>query len=350
MSSKRIYSFDVLKVLFAILIALSHFQIYVPGFDVAVEFFFILSGFFLANKFFSKKEKNQEQNSWEYTKDHIKKLYPHYIYSLVVMIVLLVLKNMLQFIDTQSFTTIKDMFLSLYNTIPEFLMLQNNGIYTGGINYPLWQISTLISAGYFIYELLTRDEKLTTKIICPLAILLAYTYLKGSNVEYFSIYGIIYIPLLRAFALMSLGVITYNIVKSEEYHYILEKHPLFLNIISIISLISLIIYQRYNFIHFILSIIIIMTLYYKDSWLNKILNKEIFKGFGDLSYAIYLNHAVIILVVNYANRIIQNNLNIYLSQSIVTLIYLIVLLIYSKITLKIVSKIKNKKAIQSGGN
>ena len=49
---KRIYSIDVLKLVFAYIIAFFHFGTTIaPGPTVAVQVFFIISGFFLGKKF-----------------------------------------------------------------------------------------------------------------------------------------------------------------------------------------------------------------------------------------------------------------------------------------------------------
>ena len=50
---ERNYSIDFLKILFALSIACGHFKGSVLSSDLIVELFFILSGFFLVNSFYS---------------------------------------------------------------------------------------------------------------------------------------------------------------------------------------------------------------------------------------------------------------------------------------------------------
>ena len=52
---ERNYSIDFLKILFALSIACGHFKGSVLSSDLIVELFFILSGFFLVNSFYSGK-------------------------------------------------------------------------------------------------------------------------------------------------------------------------------------------------------------------------------------------------------------------------------------------------------
>lgn len=54
---KRIYSIDFLKLVMAISIALYHYKVNTPISTYAVTFFFVISGVFLAKKYYSKKIK-----------------------------------------------------------------------------------------------------------------------------------------------------------------------------------------------------------------------------------------------------------------------------------------------------
>ena len=79
----RIYSIDLLKFIFAYLVVFAHMDINYPGASVAVDFFFVFSGFFLAKKFYSKSVDNpKDYNQFCYTADHVKRLYPQYVFSL----------------------------------------------------------------------------------------------------------------------------------------------------------------------------------------------------------------------------------------------------------------------------
>ena len=85
MKNKRLYSIDFLKFIFAVLIAYSHFGVNLPGATIAVDFFFIISGFFLGRKYYKCSfKKNEQYNQENYTLDHIQKLYPHYIFHLLL--------------------------------------------------------------------------------------------------------------------------------------------------------------------------------------------------------------------------------------------------------------------------
>lgn len=340
----RIYSIDFLKLLFAILIAYSHLGINLPGADVAVVFFFILSGYFLARKYYMRSfgEKAKVYNEKAYTLDHIKTLYPHYILSLVVMFGYYVIKNIYYIvIQSDSAKSIGQLFVDLYELMPEFFLVQNIGFFNGGLNYPLWQMCALIISGYFIYALLCYNERLSTTIIFPISIILIQVYLLSIS-DIFGASGAIYIPLVRAFSSMCIGVLTYKFVQSKYYGQIMEKHFISINCLSIFSLFALFYFGAYQNIYLIMSVILIVTLVNKDSWLNFVLNRKCFKYFGDFSYAVYLNHALVIWILNDFALEITDIFHIAYNKWSSAIIFGIILIIYSIITTRIVKRIKEK--------
>lgn len=337
----RIYSIDFFKLLFAYLIAFSHFGVNLPGVNIAVIFFFILSGYFLGKKFYHKRSTSEKNYSGvHYTIDHFKSLYPHYIFSLVVMFAYFLIKNIYLIISgSPSATTISNLFERLYGLLPEIFLVQNIGFFDGGMNYPLWQVCALLICGYFIYTMLCFNEKLSTHLIFPLAIILIQTYLK-SDVDIFGTVGMFYIPLIRAFSALSFGVLICKFLRSDFYNNNIRKYKNTLNICSILALISIFI-GAYN-IFLIVVFFIIAALVEPSSWLNKLFNKKMFKDFGAFSYCIYLNHALVIWFV----KDIYNIFNINVSKWISCLFFFAVLTVYSFITKTIVDFFKNKIKLQ----
>lgn len=342
---KRIYSIDFFKLLFVYLIALSHIDIRIPGYECAVVFFFILSGYFLARKFYSKKAANIPYSGAQYTLDHIKSLYPHYILSFAVMLAYFCVRNAYHIhTGITTATPWADMPTKIYNLIPELFMMQNIGFFDGGINYPLWQVSTLVISGYFIYTLLRYNEKLSTQILFPVAILLIQVYLKG-DIDTFGTVGIFYIPMVRAFSAISFGVLVFKLLHSEIYAKNFAQHKLALNICSILSLVTVFVFHD-NQILLITSVFIIAALVEPTSWLNKIFNHKIFSSFGELSYAVYLNHALIVwFMYDFAPDIFRV-LSIPSNTFITGAVFFTGLTVYSVITLALVKLFKKKREMK----
>jgi len=292
---KRIYSFDVFKLVFAYLIAVFHFGTQLPpGSSITVELFFIISGFFLGKKFYDKRQAdpNNQYDQICYTKDHIRSLYPHYLFSLIVLTVYTFIAGVLTFLRQPSAYQIVMIVKNVYATIPEFFFLQNTGFFGGGTNYPLWQLCTLIISGYFVYGLLYKNEKLAREFLLPAAILMIQAFLDASD----DIWGTVvffHIPLLRAFSPLCIGVLAYYFTTTPYYQYIKSKKLLF-NLASIFAFLSLYVPEGYHNIYLITFVFLLLAMYDPESWINKLLNRKIFRHFGQISYAVYLNHAVVI--------------------------------------------------------
>ena len=338
---KRIYSFDVFKLFFAYLIALFHFGTELPpGPVITVQLFFIISGFFLGKKFYDKyqADPNNGYDQICYTRDHIKSLYPHYVFSLIVLTVYTFIAGIITFVKEPSAYQIVTIVKNVYATIPEYFFLQNTGFFGGGTNYPLWQMCTMIISGYFIYGLLYKNEKLAREFILPAAILMIRAYLEvcedGWGTELF-----FHAPLLRAFSLLSIGVLTYYFTTTSYYQYIKSKKLLF-NLASIFGFLSIYTPDGYHNIYLITFLFLLLAMYDPDSWVNKLLNRKIFRHFGQLSVAVYLNHAMVIdLLKDQVFPLVFGTAESLSVSLIKHVIFLVVLTVYSVFTINIVNKL-----------
>lgn len=338
---KRIYSFDVFKLFFAYLIALGHFGTQViPGAYITVQLFFIISGFFLGKKFYDKYQADPE-NKYDqicYTKDHIKSLYPHYIFSLIVLAVYTFIAGVVAFLRQPSAYQIVMIIKEIYAAIPELFFLQNTGFFGGGTNYPLWQLCTLIIAGYFVYACLHKNEKLSRELIFPAAILMIQAFLDSSD----DIWGTVvffHIPLLRAFSPLCIGVLIYYFTTTSYYRYLTSKKLLF-NLASVFAFLSLYVPDGYHNIYLITFMFLLLAMYEPESWINKLLNRKCFKSFGQLSYAVYLNHAVVIYALkDFLFPALFGTSEGTAATLAQNAIFLIVLTAYSMFTVSIVKKL-----------
>lgn len=173
---ERNYSIDCLKILLAISIACGHFKGSVLSSDLIVELFFILSGFFLVHSFYSGK---YHGDALSYTGSRLKRIYPYYLLAFLILFISFKSADLLHPIR----------FLSDFaNAVPEVLLVQSIGVFSGGINYPLWQLSTLIVASHILFALMTKDDQITLNVICPLTAICSFTYFSNAfgthTVEY----------------------------------------------------------------------------------------------------------------------------------------------------------------------
>ena len=294
----RIYSIDLLKFIFAYLVVFAHMDINYPGASVAVDFFFVFSGFFLAKKFYSKSLDNpKEYNQFHYTADHVKKLYPQYVFSLLVMLCYLCGRDLVRIVTGSELAgSIGATVFRVFEAIPDMFMIQDMGYFIGGgINTAAWYVSALVIVGYFIYAMMCYDHKKTSEFILPILFILTCAYMKFGRYN-FDVYDWFYIPLVRGLQYMAEGVIIYRIFTSKAFAAV-RNGSIFFNLAGIMSIASLFAMERYKNMHIILFAFIVLYTSCPESWINKIIKGKIFRRFGDASYAVYLNHAVVIMAL-----------------------------------------------------
>lgn len=198
---------ELLRFAASVCIACYHYEylclgqsIYLTHFYIWVEFFFVLSGFFLAANAQSKKFKNSYQYVWH----ELKKLYPTYFFGYVLSVVIYVYVNHASVLRV------------LWQSKTELLLLTGFGYDSGALlcnlGGPGAYVGCMLLASFFLFYLIQNHRKVFMCLIGPLAALLGYTFLiKGygnlsqwMNNDYFVAAG-----LVRAMAGMSVGALFY---------------------------------------------------------------------------------------------------------------------------------------------
>lgn len=292
---KRNYSLDFMKLLFAYVVALFHLEV-IGGIyaDVAVQVFFVISGYFLGRKFYSRSHGDPQKayGPWQYTWDRIRGIYPAYVLALVFFLGYVLARSALSFVQSPGWEGLWAMVCTVYDQLPDLLMLQSSYQYAQNLNCPTWQISALVIAGYFVYALLCRDEKQACTIVFPAAVLML-TCLLETGVDLFGRFGPIYMPLLRAFGPLGLGVLVYRFHESE-YFAQLKNHRILFNGLSLLSVPAILIFKDRGMLHLVWAALMILGCMEPDSLLNRLLDRKAFASFGTLSLGVYLNHALML--------------------------------------------------------
>ncbi len=291
---KRLYSIDFLKLIFAYVIAYFHFgHTIAPGPTVTVQIFFFISGFFLAKKFYGRTESD---SAWDYTLNRVKGLFPPYLLAYAAYLLYDTVRAVVEFLKSPSFQIIQQTLLSYYDQISNLLFLQSAYYLHDKLNYPLWQLSALVISGYFVYGMLCCNEKLSRQLLFPAAILMVMS-LRHTGIDLFANYGFFYMPLLRAFAGLSYGVLIYYFTTTDYYGWLKEKKTAY-NLAVLLSLVCVFVYGEHGNIHFITAALVILGCYDGASWINKLLNNRAFRGCGKFSLSVYLNHALVCRFTN----------------------------------------------------
>ena len=194
------------------------------GWYIAVDFFFIVSGFLL----FKKAEKSKGTlSAVGYTIERIKKIYPPYILAFIVtfIVIMAVSNTALEYWKADG----------IINALLEASLLQGVFICKGPfVNYTAWYISVLIIAGFFIYLVLSKNKKLFLYALAPINILLGFLYL-------YKFYGSLDVTIategwalltpamIRGLAGMSLGV--YAAILSKKLQEFLNDKKAFVRVL-----------------------------------------------------------------------------------------------------------------------
>jgi len=341
MTRERNRAIDFYRFLFSLVVALLHYRGYSPfgesptafyGGYLAVEFFFILSGYFIMDHIerefgtFAPRIAPEDvpERTLHFFVERFKRLFPDYALALLLVLLFEVVIN--------HSLSVKQV---LIDGGWEFLMVQCFGFPYH--NYTLWYCSALLFASVFVYFLVLRFGKGYIYLGAPVVILSVVGFFLrkvghidvGSSINI----GLLWDGFYRAVAEIGLGCICYCIV--EKLRSILNGH----NIIilqtgfemAIVSFIFFIMWRtRRDMKDFVMIVVIaafVISLVVQKSYLSKALDKPLFGYLGRISYAIYVNQLFIMFVTHkYFSEIP------YWPQ---TMIFLCILILFSAVTNKI---------------
>lgn len=166
MVQERVGTIEFLRYFFMIVLLSWHGQFgYVAKGYLVVEFFFILSGYFLMDSFL----RCPNRSALQFTIIKVRKTYVEY---LIAAVICFLFYGVTKWIVNGSYES-----ETIYKFLSEALLLQESGVFQGGFNYPLWYYSVLIIGGYFLYYLISRFES-GLEFIIPLYCLISFVFIR----------------------------------------------------------------------------------------------------------------------------------------------------------------------------
>lgn len=283
---QRNYSIDLLKFYFALIVAVGHSPYpstlpYIEG-GYIVLLFFILSGYFLVCSFDSGKY----EDPWKYTMARVTRIWPYYAFAFVAM-----------YLYMNYASGLRPLVLGFFRALPELLMLHNTGIFDGGINYPLWQLCSLVVVSHIFFGLLQWNRKLTLDVLCPVITMITYTY-------YIHVTPETALPYVNNTMIRAAGGVAMGMFLHRPIRLILEKlenSPLTCMpaLVSGTSLfLMLMLYTNrlsYSMVIPYVGLLICM-LYSRGIWARWFRHPALGR-LDHLSLGVYLNHALIVRIV-----------------------------------------------------
>ena len=134
------------------------------GWYIAVDYFFIISGFMLVNSFARKK-----QSTGKYIMGRIGKLWPHQLFAFGAFLIYYLCRGSIGSIPACVDVTCKH----LSEVVP-FGYFMFDPEFAGGYayNFPVWYLSVLLVCSLIIYFLLDKCEAALKYVITPVGVLL----------------------------------------------------------------------------------------------------------------------------------------------------------------------------------
>lgn len=283
-------SIEALRFVFICIICLWHCRDFAPWLNhgyIAVEFYFILSGYFIHQSFL----RHPDIGVFEFTWKKVKRFFAPFCIS----VFLLMLLDRKQYFYLSEFTA--DGILSTYyKHIHEFFFCQGMGL-TGvpGINHPLWYISVLIFGGSLLYSILRNFPKKSTSLFFPAICIFVFPFILSNGSCSLQNYGIIFglqVWMLRGIAEMALGImLSVFILHCNKF---IQEQKIIVSLFSILGLLGMLLMctatGNYDYLALFLVPLIILGCICKGGVLNKLFCHRIWVSLGNLSLYMYFSH------------------------------------------------------------
>lgn len=290
----RNFSIDFFRFIFMLAICSLHFY-FIPFFThgyLAVEFFFILSGFFIYQTYSSKRI-----SILNYFVNRSKKLIPKF---LIVLSAFLLFKTVVFLFTSGNF---EELLCSGIKSIDDIFLLSGVGIFPDkSILGPAWYISVLLWGGMWLYALLIYNIRFSMIVFFPLTLLFWLTYVRynGGHMELWHTDFCFYMPFIRGISDMIVGIFVGYIWNSKR-NSIETKYSLFFNVASTLSLFLIVtlffVHEDLDIYSIVLIPFLIIGCMNKNGWFQKCLSYSVFGYLGKISYDMYIVHWPIILFI-----------------------------------------------------
>ena len=232
---KRNGEIDCLRIIFAVLVVLVHFDdnfklgLFANG-AIAVEFFFVVSGFLMARHVSLRNITGKDlgfiaDETWRYLLNKTRSFYPYYLTAIFLQVII-------RYIIVNH-TGIPEIGYGFLRSIPTFTLTfmglgRLAGLDVGGS----WYLSAMLIAIFLLYPLLLRHYKFTVEIVFPFLAVFILGYLIVTNktiLNWYAWSGLAYYGVLRAVSEMALGGSLFQlsvIIASRRPRILCSERPL----------------------------------------------------------------------------------------------------------------------------
>lgn len=288
-------SIELWRYIFTIGVVVMHFGYY-NGFYIAVDFFFMLSGFLIHKSVCSLSGADPMTILFK----KVRRLYPEYVLAFVFMLIFNLRTGIFRSVPLENFCT--DSFFELF-------CMQMLHPYSSLVNGIAWYVSALVLCLPLLIYALYQFKRLYLWIVAPYSALLIYAFFASNwgHVDFGVIWlGVMNGGLLRGFGALNLGVLAYWV-----YQY-LSKKQRSAKIDNVLAGIEITIFtfvmvwswfNRQTIVDFIEIFLLfwgIILAFLEKGFLSKFLGNRVVAYLGKISYSIYLTQ---LLTLDFVRRL-----------------------------------------------
>ncbi len=256
-----------------------------PGWYIAVEFFFLVSGFLIARQ----AESGRYATATEFTLHRYRKLWPKYIAALALTFA------------AACYVTRPGWYEMLKEAIDsywEILLLQGIGLDRGWdyISPTLWYISVMLIGGHFLYYLLRHHKKITEQMIAPAAVIVCYSYLYRhvGTLNTVVVIEDFYLnqALMRGLADMCLGIFSFMLYRRLQTQPERLKHIQWISPVIFISVILVSLKAGYTSLDFFFTLLFVPAVAMAFLPHTQTRASIFIEKWSGITYSIYLLHDI----------------------------------------------------------
>ena len=317
---------DFYKFLFAIVVMLYHFscstkydqEFFTKGY-IAVEFFFIVSGFLYAKSLskFNNQNNSIVKDSIKYVINKYKSFFPYHIFASVITLIYTSVYYDWGLISIAE---------NIVNNIPNLLLFHMTGISNMEFVMHEWYISAMLIVMFILTPIIMKDHEKFIHYIAPIIALFSLGFLNNkfdtiNLVLHWT--GFSYAGIIRAFGEICLGCFCYAIYETHVFDKFNKTFLLFIEWGCFLFTL----FYAFNLFNLNLDFPIVfviaigVTVAFCDKCSLGIFNNKVVYFLGKWSFAIYMNH-------NYL-RFFITNLKLDMSYYEQVAIYLVCITISS---------------------
>lgn len=308
---QRFVVLDFLRFLFALMVFWGHAHgfISVPRAYLAVDYFFILSGFVLCHAY--AKRLQREKFLSNFVKDRVARLYPLHLFVLIVLVFM-----------NFWYTDLTGKFLEApwaykdghaYTLVLHTFLVNNIGLASASSswNSPAWSISVEMWVNIFIASIALLGVRRLFVACCIIAagsFVLLITSPVGFGIFNANMHGFLNMGLTRGLCGMSIGVISYFIfAKANKLEFVSAYRVVFLIVAAFVVGLQVWVIafdvdyklSEFDVVPISAAAIVLIAICERQFKIGSAFVNSALERLGECSYSIYLIHWPVIVFINY---------------------------------------------------